>query len=257
MVRAHILSAGYESFERTPVISTWDLGYALDNRDFSVGSAGFRDSMKGAILLDSARGRWKKDELCRVMAEQAVRLRVQIIFIEDSQGARWLEDDIKRTLQEVGATTTQIIYFTISTEPNAKQTRFEDIHNALKADQLWFSTDIPKAQLDYICHELSHFKYRVQRQKDDLSDSIGHLLKKLQEPIETTPRELPASPAQMILQEKMLRQSVYGTTDSPKDRPELEPAWGYRVEELKSEPLKEFDGAPVFRSAEEYLYQAK
>jgi predicted phage terminase large subunit-like protein len=247
MVRAHILSAGYESFERTPVISTWDLGYALDNRDFSVGSAGFRDSMKGAILLDSARGRWKKDELCRVMAEQAVRLRVQIIFIEDSQGARWLEDDIKRTLQEVGATTTQIIYFTISTEPNAKQTRFEDIHNALKADQLWFSTDIPKAQLDYICHELSHFKYRVQRQKDDLSDSIGHLLKKLQEPIETTRRELPASPAQMILQEKMLRQLVYGTTDSPKDRPELEPAWGYRVEELKSEPLKEFDGALSIR----------
>jgi hypothetical protein len=255
MVRAHILPGGHECFERTPVISTWDLGYALDARDFSVGSAGFRDSMKGAILLDSARGRWKKEDLCRMMGEQAVRLRVQVIFIEDSQGARWLEDDIKKALQEVGATTTQIVYFTISTESNAKQIRFEDIHNALKADQLWFSADIPKAQLDYICHELSHFKYRVQRQKDDLSDSIGYLLKKLAEPIETTPKELPASPAQMILAEKQLRDLVYGSSAEEK----LSLHWNQGDSSRFSKPefeevLTEFDGAPVFKNSQEYLY---
>jgi predicted phage terminase large subunit-like protein len=257
MVRGHILPGGYASFERSPVVSTWDLGYALDNRDFSVGSAGFKDSMKGAILLDSVRGRWNKPDLCRVMAEQAARLRVQIIFIEDSQGARWLEDDIKKELQEIGAVTSQIVYFTVSTEPNAKQIRFEDIHNALKADQLWFSADIPKAQLDYIAHELSHFKYRVQRQRDDLSDSIGHLLNKLEEPIETAPAEQPASPAQLILVQKQLRDLVYGTTDSPKDRPDPEPAYGYRTEQLKEELVTEWEGQPVFKSAEDYLYQSK
>jgi hypothetical protein len=255
MVRAHILSGGYESFERSPVIATWDLGYALDNRDFSVGSAGFRDAMKGAILLDSARGRWNKPDLCKVMAEQAARFRVQIIFIEDSQGARWLEVDIKRALQDAGAVTTRIVYFTISTERNAKQVRFEDIHNALKADQLWFSADIPKAQLDYIAHELSHFKYRVQRQRDDLSDSIGHLLKKLQEPIETIPKDLPASPAQMILAEKQLRDLVYGSSAAEK----LSPHWNQGDSSRFPKPqfeevLTEFEGSPVFRNSQEYLY---
>src|SRR5207253_3351796 len=79
MVRSHLLREGFFSFEKTPVISTWDLGYALDNRDFSVGSAGFKDASRGAILLDSVRGRWNKDDLCKVMAEQAARIRVQVI----------------------------------------------------------------------------------------------------------------------------------------------------------------------------------
>lgn len=188
------------------------------------------------------------------MAEQAARLRVQVIFIEDSQGARWLEDDIRKALQEVGALTTKIVYFTISTEPNAKQIRFEDVHNALKADQLWFSADIAKAQIDYIAYELSHFKYRAQRQRDDLSDSLGHFLKKVNEPVEAAPKEKPASPAQLLLVEKKLRDQVYGLRDNEWKGTEPEPAWGYRVEELKSEPLKEFEGQPVFRDSHEYLY---
>jgi hypothetical protein len=149
-----------------------------------------------------------------VMAEQTARLRVRMIFIEDGQGAKWLEDDTKEALLAHGAATTDIVYFTISTEPNAKQNRFEDIHNALKADHLGFSTDAPKAWLDYIAHELSRFKYGMQRQRDDISDSIGYLLKKLEEPIDTKPKEAPAGQAQIILQERMLRDSVYSLRDA-------------------------------------------
>lgn len=258
MVRAHILQEGFYSFDKTPVISTWDLGYALDNRDFSVGSAGFKDSIKGAILLDSVRGRWNKEDLCKIMAEQAARLRVQLIAIEDSQGARWLEDDIKKALQAAGAVTTQIIYFTISTEPNAKQVRYEDIYSALKAGQFWISSDVPKAQIDFIAHELSRFKYTTTRQRDDVSDSLGHLIKKLQEPIEVRPKELPASQSQIILQEKRLRQLVYGTSDKDVSGPEPEPAWGYRVEELKQEPATHTeDGYPIFSNETEWLYQQR
>lgn len=239
------------------MVSTWDLGYALDNRDFSVGSAGFKDSIKGAIVLDSVRGRWAKQDLCQTMAEQTARLRVQIIFIEDSQGARWLEDDIKKALQAVGAATTQIVYFSISTEPNAKQNRFEDIYNALKADQLWFSADVPKAQLDFIVHELSRFKYNVTRQRDDISDSLAHLIAKVQEPIDARPREVPASQSQIILTEKRLREMVYGRSDKDVSGNEPGPMFGYEVQELKQEPLTEWEGYPVFRDTTEWLYQQK
>ncbi len=256
MIHSHILPGGYHSFERSPAIAVYDLGYALDNRDFTVGSVGLQDSTKGAVLLDAIRGRWNKEDLCKVMAEQAARLRVHTIFIEDSQGARWLEDDIKRTLREFGAVTTQVVYFSVDVTPNAKRIRFESIFNAMKAAQFWVSSDVPKAQIDFIAHELSRFKYTTTRQRDDVSDSLAHLIAKLQEPITVTLKEQPASPAIIILQEKRLRDLVYGTSDSLKERPEPEPAWGYRVEELKEEkpPTHTEDGYPIFQNEVELIY---
>lgn len=256
MVRAHSLPGGYHSFESTPAISTWDLGYALDNRDFSVGSAGYQDSIKGVVLLDAVRGRWKKEDLCRLMAEQAARLRIHTIYIEDSQGARWLDDDIKKALGSLGAVTTEVVYFAIDVQPDAKQKRFESIFKGLKADQFWLSSDVPKAQIDFIAHELSRFKYGTARQRDDVSDSLAHLIAKLQEPVTVKLKEAPASQAQLILAEKMLRQMVY-----PDSEEKASPFWNvgdptrFPKPEAEPEPLKEFDGQPVFQSAEHYFHQ--
>ncbi len=255
MIRSHILGEGFHSFEKTPAISCWDLGYALDHRDFSVGSAGFRDGIKGTILLDSARGRWAKDDLCRTMAEQAAKLRIHTIFVEDSQGARWLEDDIKKALQAVGAVTTQIVYFTISTEPDAKQKRYETIHSSLVANEFWLSSDVPKAQIDFIGHELSHFKYNTTRQRDDVSDSLAHLIAKSKERIDSRPKEVPASQAELILARKRLRDMVFGASVEEK----LSPYWNEKDPSRFPKPqieeeLTEFQGAPVIRHSEEALY---
>ncbi len=145
------------------------------------------------------------------------------------------------------------MYFPIDVQPDAKQKRFESIFNALKANRFWISSDVPKAQVDFITHELTRFKYGTARQRDDVSDSLANLIAKLQVPIAVKPKEAPASQSQIILAEKQLRDFVYGST---KDLSTPEPAWGYRVEELKPEtPLTEFEGQPVLLSAEHYLYQ--
>ena len=141
------------------------------------------------------------------MAEQAART-TRTIYIEDSQGARWLDDDIKKALQELGAVTTEVVYFPIDVQPDAKQKRFESIFNALKENRFWISSDVPKAQVDFIAHELTRFKYGTARQRDDVSDSLANLIAKLQVPIAVKPKEAPASQSQIILAEKQLRDLV-------------------------------------------------
>ena len=72
------------------------------------------------------------------------------------------------------------------------------------------------------------------------------------------PREAPASQAQIILQEKRLRDQVYGMSDKDVSGKQPEPAWGYRVEELKSELATHTeDGYPIFSNETEWLYQQR
>lgn len=248
LIEGHILPSAWEYFvlNPSPVISVWDLAYVTNDRaDFSVGSAGSRDEIRGAIVQDIQRGRYLKHDLIRAMVAQAVQFRVNTIWIEGTQGSHFLYDDLIAALQLAGASTTKVEFIAVDNQLDAKAIRFRSIYDALKKNELWFAID--PAQVATLC-ELTKAR---GKKRDDVDDSLAHLIAKLKEPIEAKPREIPASQAQMILAEKQLREMVYGCT---KDVPTPEPLYGYRVEELKQEPLTEFEGAPVFRDSYEYLY---
>lgn len=254
MIDAHVMpESGLFAMNQSPTVSTWDLGYVANNRaDFSVGVAGFRDDVRGAIVRDIQKGRWLKAELIQAMVSQAIQFRVQVIAIEGTNGSQWIEDDLIAALRQAGAVTTKVEFIPAGNVFDAKNLRFESVHSAIKSNELWFAID--SAQVP-ILTELTRAR---GKKYDDFTDSLARLLKKLQEPITVTPKEQPASPAMILLAEKKLRDLVYGQTDSQKERPEPEPAWGYRVEQLKPEPPpKEFDGYPVFTSQEAYLYQTR
>ena len=250
-IEAHLLPSASETavLASTPMISVWDLAYIANTRaDYSVGCAGLRAETRGAIVRDVQRGQWQKAELIQAMVAQAVQFRIHTIWIEGTNGAPWIQDDLTAALRLAGAKTTRVDFIPVENLLDAKAKRFEDIFSALRKDELWFGVDPSQVSVLY---ELTQTR---GKKHDDVADSLGRLIRKLHEPIETTPAEQPASPALMMLQEKRLRDLVYGVSDKEWKGSEPEPAWGYRVEELKSEELKEFEGQPVFRDSHEYLY---
>jgi len=207
MIEGHLLPASSEDFvlSPTPTISVWDLAYIASTRaDFSVGCAGLRDEMHGAIVRDIQRGQWQKAELVQAMVVQAIQFRVHTIFIEGTNGAAWIQDDLIAALRLAGASTTRVDFIPVENVFDAKSKRFESIFIALKNNELWLGVD--PAQVSAL-YELTRPR---GKKHDDVSDSLGHLIKKLEEPISAEPKEQPASPALILLQEKMLRNAVYG-----------------------------------------------
>ncbi len=255
MVDGHVLPAGSEfvALNPTPTISVWDLAYIANAKaDFSVGCAGSRDEFRGAIVRDVQRGRYTKPELISAMVSQAVQFRVNTIWIEGTNGAEFLRDDLTTALRLAGAVTTKIDFIPVENVLDAKAIRYESVYNALKENELWFGVDSTQVAALY---ELT----RPRGKKfDDVADSLAHLLAKLKEPIDMRPKEAPASPALILLQEKKLQQLVYGTSDREWKGSEPTPAFGSYVEELKpEEPPKEWDGFPVFQNSEAYFHQVR
>jgi hypothetical protein len=252
LINAHVLPVSQlDNFllNTSPVISAWDLSYSTGERaDWCVGTAGSRDDIRKAVVRDIQRGKYLKADLIRAMVVQAIQFRVNTMFIEGTNGTGWLYEDIVSALQQAGARTTRV-EFIQDRQFSIKELRYAAIHSALENNELWFAVN--SAQVEII-HELTSKK---RTKFDDVSDSIGHFLSKVSEPLDTTPQEAPASLAQTILVEKRLRDAVYGTSEREWKGTEPEPAYGYRVEELKpEEPPKEWDGAPVYKNTDEWLY---
>lgn len=252
MIESHILPRGPDLYvlNPAPVVSTWDIAYSTENHaDFSVGCAGSRDDIRGAILKDIQRGRYFKADLIRAMVSQAVQFRVNVICIESTNGVLFLEDDIIAALQKAGMRTTRVEFIPVDRVLDAKGRRFKSVYDALKSDKLWFALDPVQASF---LNELTRPK---GKKRDDVTDALGHLVEKCKEPIDLKPKEQPASQAQIILQEKRLREFVYGTSDKPWKGTEPEGVYGYRVEELKPDPPPtEWEGYPVVGNEAEYLY---
>ena len=114
MISSHTLPLGFD-FNPLPVVSVWDLGYAKsDKSDFSVGCAGSQDDIRGATVKDIVRGRYQKADLIRAIVTQAIQFQVRHLWIEDTNGTRWLEDDILAALHEAGSYTTRVGYIPIA-----------------------------------------------------------------------------------------------------------------------------------------------
>jgi hypothetical protein len=259
MVDGHCLPAGSELFalNPAPAISVWDLGYVTNAKaDFSVGCAGSRDEFRGAIVRDIQKGRWQKADLIAAMVAQAVQFRVHTIWIEGTNGAEWIRDELIAGLQRAGATTTRVDFIPVENVFDAKALRFKQVHDALKNNELWFEIDSSQTP---ILQELT--KPRGKKY-DDFTDSLARFIKKVQEPIEMKPRNTEASPSQLLFQEKVLRDRVYGYTDPEREQArvynEISPSHGFIEEELKPEaPPKEWEGCPVFSSETAWLYKER
>ena len=177
LLRSHI--TGAEGLPQVyDCIVQWDLAYSVeDKRDYSVGGVGWFDlSTARLFLVNLVRGRFGKTELAFQIANQAYKWKASKIAIENSGGAQFLENDIRRELIRLGYPDCPIDWVKIDTNKNAKNSRAEGVETLLVKDRLWFSSEIDL--MDEIVHEFTRFKPHSKR-KDDIVDTIGHLAKYL------------------------------------------------------------------------------
>jgi hypothetical protein len=265
LIESHILPAAFDylALNPSPVISAWDLSYITGNSspraDYCVGCAGLRDEFRGAVVRDIQRGQYLKHDLIRAMVTQAVQFRVNTIWIEGTNGTHFIYDDLIAALRLAGASITKVDFIGVDNQFDAKAIRFRTIYDALKQNELWFA--LGPAQVA-ILYELTKAR---GKKRDDVDDSLAHLIAKLKEPLDTRPKEVPASQAQIILQEKRLRDMVYGLRDAnglPTEE-KLSPWWNERdpsrfpKPQVEEEIPKEFEGMPVFRNESEWLYKER
>jgi phage terminase large subunit-like protein len=254
MVRSHVVS-DYFSFESSVRISCWDLGYTAQKySDFSVGVVGSKDEIRGNVVHDVCKGKYEKHELIHAMVAQAVQFRVQTIFIEDTVGARFLRDDIVESLNKAGLVTTAVDFIPVDSIEGAKDRRYKTVYEHLVADSLWFA--LGEEESEWIVQELSKYRVGKRNKRDDISDALAHVINQLKKP-KADPSDSVASPSEMLLAEKLLKEMVYGYSENPREERNILPAYGSYVEELiePPPPTHTDDGVPIFANSEQYYSQ--
>jgi predicted phage terminase large subunit-like protein len=154
--------------------AVFDLAYSEeDKRDYTVGVVGWVDEEQArGYIVKMIRGRYSKSELPFQIANLAAKWRVAKLAIENSPGAQFLENDIRRELTRLGYSECPIEWVKVDTQKGAKNARAEGVENLLMQNRLYFSADIGEV-FEQIKKEFVRFK-PGSRRKDDIVDAVGH-----------------------------------------------------------------------------------
>lgn len=229
LIRSHITQA-----EGLPQIyecvTQWDLAYSVeDKRDFSVGGVGWIDASSARLfVVNLIRGRFGKAELAFQIANQACKWKASKIAIENSGGAEFLENDIRRELIKLNYADCPIEWVKVDTNKNAKNSRAEGVETLLFQDRLYFSSEIDI--MDDVVREFTRFKPHSKR-KDDIVDTVGHLA-----------RFLPATP-EVPQSEQQRRQKLWDILAQKDEHERI-----FNVPEaiaVVPTPMSEFEGSPI------------
>jgi predicted phage terminase large subunit-like protein len=183
----------------------WDFAYsAKKGRDYSVGAIGALDEQNRLFIVDVIRKRFLPDELAYAVAYSAWQYRPEIIGIENSSGAKFLEMDIARHSATMGYQA-NIDWFPVSKKLEAKELRVKELQTMMAQGLLWFSGSI--SCMDSLYKEFVQFG--GAHHHDDIPDAIAHLRRYLPVTVTRNP-ESSYKAALDKLQEKELRDAVYG-----------------------------------------------
>ncbi len=240
LIRSHITQA-----EGLPLLyrafSAWDLAYSDEKgRDYTVGVVGWIDDQNRLFIMDIIRKRFSKGDHPPQIAKMAAKWRVEKIGIEDSPGANFLENDIRRKLAENAYADCTIEFFPVDATKGAKNTRAELLETLLKNDSLWFSSEI--GIMGQVIEEFKNFKPSSKR-KDDVIDAIAHVARYIPTTviIPKSEQERQAD-TNRILAEKQLRDSIFAGPADPTP-----------VAETLSQPTQ-WEGMPIFQNTDEQIY---
>ena len=153
----------------------WDFAYAANQQsDYSCGAVIGLDSENRMYLVELYRDHYTDSELAREIVASYQKFQPRLVCIENSNGAQFLEQTIRRYSEESGISYIPLDFFKVDRSPNAKASRVGALQPLLVGAQLFFLNSI--SYLDDLYKEFKDFGTALH---DDIPDAISHALRVL------------------------------------------------------------------------------
>jgi len=153
----------------------WDFAYAANqSSDYSVGAVIGLDAENRAYVVEVFRDHYIDSELAREIVSSYQKYQPRLVCIENSNGAQFLEQTIRRYAEEVGISYIPLDFFKVDKSANAKASRIGSVQPYLLGGQLFFMNTI--FCLEDLYKEFRDFGATVH---DDIPDAISNFTRVL------------------------------------------------------------------------------
>jgi predicted phage terminase large subunit-like protein len=149
----------------------WDFAYAANqSNDYSVGAVIGLDSENRAYVVKVFRDHYIDSDLATAIVSSYIEFKPRMILIENSNGAQFLEQTIRRYADEAGIKYIPLDFFKADRSPNAKASRVGALQPLLLGGQLFFLDTIEC--LEDLYKEFKEFGTALH---DDIPDAISFM----------------------------------------------------------------------------------
>lgn len=153
----------------------WDFAYTVNQTsDYSVGAVVGYDSENRGYVIEIFRDHYIDSDLARAVVDSFKKYQPRMVSIENSNGAQYLEQTIRRYAEEVGITYIPLDFFTADKSPNAKASRIGSLQPRILGGELFFMNTIEC--LEDLHKEFVNFGTALH---DDIPDAISFYLRVL------------------------------------------------------------------------------
>ena len=190
----------------------WDFAYGVNqSNDYSVGAVIGLDAENRAYLVELFRDHYLDSDLAHEIVNSYVKYQPRLVCIENSNGAQFLEQTIRRYAEEAGIQYIPLDFFKVDRSPNAKSSRIGALQPLFVNGQLFILGSVK--DLDELYKEFKDFGTATH---DDIPDAISYLLRVL--PAGTVAPNSPGARERQDefnrkLQEKDFYDMIYGQGD--------------------------------------------
>lgn len=153
----------------------WDFAYAANlGNDYSCGAVIGLDTENRAYVVEIFRDHYIDSELAREVVDSYKKYQPRLVFIENSNGAQFLEQTIRRYAEEAGINYIPLDFFKVDNSANAKAARVGSLQPRLLGGELFFMNTL--TCLEDLYKEFKDFGTSTH---DDIPDAISHYLRVL------------------------------------------------------------------------------
>ena len=153
----------------------WDFAYgSRESNDYSVGAVIGFDDQNRAYVIEIYRDHYVESDLARAIVDSYKKYEPRLVCIENSNGAQFLEQTIRRYAEEVGINYIPLDFFKVDRSVNAKANRIGATQPYLLGGQLFFMNTI-----DCLNDLYNEFKDFGTTTHDDIPDAISHFMRVL------------------------------------------------------------------------------
>jgi len=153
----------------------WDFAYGSSQaNDYSVGAVIGLDNQNRAYVVEIFRDHYVESDLARAIVTSYQKYQPRLVCIENSNGAQFLEQTIRRYAEETGTAYIPLDFFKVDRSPNAKANRIGAVQPYLLGSMLFFMNTIDC--LDDLYKEFKDFGTTTH---DDIADAISHYMRVL------------------------------------------------------------------------------
>jgi predicted phage terminase large subunit-like protein len=193
----------------------WDFAYGVNqSNDYSVGAVIGMDKENRGYLVELFRDHYLDSDLAHEIVASYQKYQPRLVCIENSNGAQFLEQTIRRYAEEAGVSYIPLDFFKVDRSPNAKASRIGALQPYFLNGQLFIVQTV--SYLDELYKEFKDFGVAAH---DDIADAISHWLRMIPngiaKPDDPTGTEAKRRREELDrkLQEKEFYDLIYGQGD--------------------------------------------